>query len=359
MTPTALSLSLLSVSAVVALTPGTLAITRATNPRHSVITATAPSVAATNLVANVVSSVPQEERKVELAEQEADEQAKAQALLQKVKEAGLAGGLSYFVVELTFFAVALPIGYYAWHASTGEWLQPLFLLEEDGAEGKVRLLGLILSYIVLLKSLFPLRLGATLLLTPRTKGLLERLDLLNRLPAMGGAASRRAGLTTELLDLAAVSRGGLDPLTEEQQQGFDAIVEELSGLSPVADPALSATLSGEWQCVWTTEQELLFLAKVGLFGCEWERTYQTIDVEAGTLENVVQFAQGSSLTVESTFDPDESITNRFNFRFRTCEVRWRAVQLPLPPVGAGWGELLYLDERMRQLPIPHVRGTPS
>ena len=41
-------------------------------------------------------------------------------------------------------------------------------------EGKARLLGLLLSYIVLLKTLFPLRLGSTLLLTPRVARLLDR-----------------------------------------------------------------------------------------------------------------------------------------------------------------------------------------
>ena len=96
------------------------------------------------------------------------------AVLQLVKDAGVAGAISYTVVELSFFSIALPIGYFFWHASTGEWLQPLLLLQSDGVEGKARLLGLLLSYIVLLKTLFPLRLGSTLLLTPRTARLLER-----------------------------------------------------------------------------------------------------------------------------------------------------------------------------------------
>ena len=59
-------------------------------------------------------------------------------LLQLVKDAGVAGAVSYTAVELTFFAIALPVGYFSWHASTGEWLQPLLLLQEDGVEGKAR-----------------------------------------------------------------------------------------------------------------------------------------------------------------------------------------------------------------------------
>lgn len=97
--------------------------------------------------------------------------------LAEVKAAGIAGIISYFCVEVTFFAIALPIGYFAWHASTGEWLQPQLLMQSDSGEDKVRLVGLILSYVVLLKTLFPVRLGATLLLTPVTKRLIgERGD---------------------------------------------------------------------------------------------------------------------------------------------------------------------------------------
>ena len=51
-------------------------------------------------------------------------------LLQLVKDAGIAGAISYTVVELSFFSIALPIGYFSWHASTGEWLQPLLLLQD-------------------------------------------------------------------------------------------------------------------------------------------------------------------------------------------------------------------------------------
>ena len=38
---------------------------------------------------------------------------------------------------------------------------------------------------------------------------------------------------------------------------------------------------------------------------------------------------------------------RFNFAFNECSLRWRSVRVPLPPVGRGWGELLYLDDELR------------
>ena len=86
--------------------------------------------------------------------------------MEAVRAAGLAGAVAYFCVECTFFAIALPTGYLVWHANTGEWLQPLLLLQTGTSEEKVRLIGLVLSYVVLLKTLFPVRLGATMLATP-------------------------------------------------------------------------------------------------------------------------------------------------------------------------------------------------
>ena len=121
------------------------------------------------------------------------EQAKEEpsTLLGLVKDAGVAGAISYTVVELVFWAIALPIGIFSWHASTGEWLQPLLLLQADGVEGKARLLGLLLSYVLLLKTLFPVRLGSTLLLTPYTKRFVDSLPIAgaDAQPPAGGASA--------------------------------------------------------------------------------------------------------------------------------------------------------------------------
>mmetsp|Transcript_49264 Transcript_49264/g.163131 ORF Transcript_49264/g.163131 Transcript_49264/m.163131 type:complete len:344 (+) Transcript_49264:85-1116(+) len=264
------------------------------------------------------------------------------SVLQLVKDAGVAGAISYTAVELTFFAVALPVGYVAWHASTGEWLQPLLLLRGDDVEGKARLLGLLLSYVVLLKTLFPVRLGSTLLLTPYTQRLLGGLTL----PSGRGAAAR-GSLKAEIRSLAASSRGGVLPFDAAQQQRFDAALAELSALNPTPEPARSPLFSGTWECVWTTESELNFAVDKGLLGLPWRRTYQTIDVPRGTLTNVIEFEEGGFLRVGSTISPDAERGERFRFSFDSCAVRWRSLELPLPPVGRGWGELLYLDDELR------------
>ena len=97
--------------------------------------------------------------------------------LQAVKDAGIAGIASYFLVEVSFFAFALPTGYFLYHSSTQEWLNLTELLSEG--EGRVKILSLLVGYIVVLKTAFPLRLGATLALTPKMKELLRRGGLAN------------------------------------------------------------------------------------------------------------------------------------------------------------------------------------
>ena len=314
------------------------------------------------------------------------------ALLQLVKDAGIAGAVSYTAVELTFFAIALPVGYLSWHASTGEWLQPLLLLQADSVEGKARLLGLLLSYVVLLKTLFPLRLGSTLLLTPYTKRLLDSLPSLDiaKLGWARGADATRTALKTELLALTRQSRGGIDGFDEDGQRRFDEVVGALIECNPTQQPARSLLLSGEWECEWTSEKEVLrqllssqgpavatpplphapprntigwipgrqvlFAAERGLFGLPWERTYQRIDMNVGSLENVIQF-RGGELLVGSSITPEGGAGGsadggdldgrRFRFAFKQCSVQWGSIRLPLPPVGQGWGDLVYLDEEMR------------
>ena len=303
---------------------------------------------------------------------------------------------------------------------------------QDGVEGKARVLGLLLSYVVLLKALFPLRLGSTLLLTPQMQRLLSGGGSILGGLGLGG---RSQPLKSELLSLAAASRGGLVPLGAEEQARFDEIVAELRELNADERSASDPRLTGAWECQWTSEKEVsfapsrgaspksvpdlkltLFLSvgliltltltltlildltlaqtldqinfavEKGLFGEPWRRTVQSIDVAAGTLENRIEFEDGTHaasssgpapappgrgpphtapaegsptaltrdaslhaglLRVCSTFAPDEDDGRRFNFAFESCDLRWRSVTLPLPPVGKGWGEVVYLDDDFR------------
>ena len=78
---------------------------------------------------------------------------------------------------------------------------------------------------------------------------------------------------------------------------------------------------------------------------------EQIDVARGTLRNVLEFGGGGgggALVVGSTIAPADTADGaRFDFAFSACELRVGALTVPLPPVGRGWGELLYLDDELR------------
>jgi hypothetical protein len=282
--------------------------------------------------------------------------AEPQDLFQLLKDAGASGGIAYFVVAASFYAVAASIGEVAFYSASGTWVDPSVLLLPDGAAGKAETAAILASFYLLCKPFAPVRIGGALLLTPDVKRFIEaRPALVGLLAALGGffdsltAPIRRVALKDEFLDLARECRGGIDAFDDaEKQARLEEIVTTLlPALNPTPEPARSPLFSGEWECRWTTEAELNFAVDKGLFGLPWERTYQMIDVPSKLLTNVIQF-EGGALTVGSSVVPDDdSDGSRFNFAFSECSLRYKSVTVPLPPVGRGWGELLYLDEDIR------------
>ncbi|KAJ1478233.1 hypothetical protein T484DRAFT_1630125 [Baffinella frigidus] len=114
--------------------------------------------------------------------------------------------------------------------------------------------------------------------------------------------------------------------------------------NPTANGAESARMNGRWKMLWTDEQEVLFLVEKGLFWDPCLAVYQDFDVAEEKFGNIIEFDNESKFTVQSSFEP---LGNRFDFKFQTAQIKWRQFQVPIPPVGAGWSEQIYLDDTFR------------
>jgi len=165
-----------------------------------------------------------------------------------------------------------------------------------------------------------------------------------------GEASKAGGggnvaLKQKLLEICGDSRQGIEGTGSVSQEEFDGLVEQLIANNPTQNPAESSLMTGRWKMAWTTEKEILFCVEKGLFGLPCTDVYQTIDSSAGTLKNVIEFTDQGFLKVDSNFKDQQGA--RFNFKFQSCALKWMFLEVPLPPVGEGWGEQVYLDDTLR------------
>ena len=69
------------------------------------------------------------------------------------------------------------------------------------------------------------------------------------------------------------------------------------------------------------------------------------DGDALTLSNRIDFSNGF-LNVGSACEP-AAVGGRVNFRFESCAAKWNDVEVPLPPVGSGWFDVLDLAQDLR------------
>lgn len=108
------------------------------------------------------------------------------------------------------------------------------------------------------------------------------------------------------------------------------------------DDGLSAT----WRMLWTTEKEQLFIVeKAPLFGTQAGDILQVINVQKGTLNNVITFPPSGSFVVDSTIEVVSK--QRVNFRFIGAALFVNGRRIGVPPFGKGWFESVYLDESIR------------
>ncbi|XP_072958543.1 probable plastid-lipid-associated protein 11, chloroplastic [Typha angustifolia] len=126
------------------------------------------------------------------------------------------------------------------------------------------------------------------------------------------------------------------------------IIDAIDALATIGSGSITTDglLSATWRMLWTTEKEQLFIIKnANLFGTEAGDVLQVIDVERGTLNNVITFPPSGVFFVRSSIEV--APPQRVNFRFTSAVLRGSSWEIPLPPFGQGWFESVYLDEDIR------------
>jgi len=152
----------------------------------------------------------------------------------------------------------------------------------------------------------------------------------------------RKALKESLLLECQSSKGNISE--KEQRQKIEAIINDLSKLSPIKETAASSRIQKPWLLVWTTEKEVNFFNDWGISN---GNITQTISPSMGLSSNI-PFTRGGSLSVDGTLSLSEGESLRTYFEFTTAVLdlgKWG--QFGLPPVGKGWFDTVYLDDDLR------------
>ena len=126
----------------------------------------------------------------------------------------------------------------------------------------------------------------------------------------------------------------------------EAAIDALAAVDTSGPPNTDAkVLSSCWRLLYTSERETLFLLKNGFpfLGAAGE-SYQVIDVEAGTLSNVILFGDaGAAVVVRARTKAENPVRTRFEFTAAELHVPGRKAPFSIPPFGSGWFDSLYVD----------------
>ncbi|XP_002961196.2 probable plastid-lipid-associated protein 11, chloroplastic isoform X2 [Selaginella moellendorffii] len=152
----------------------------------------------------------------------------------------------------------------------------------------------------------------------------------------------------ELLGLISDDERGLRSQKDKRRKerilrAFEALAAESASSDGITT---DSRLSGTWRMLWTTEKEQLFIVdKAPLFGTRAGDILQVIDVGENRLNNVITFPPSGAFVVASTMEVVSD--KRVEFQFTGALLRSDTWSLPVPPLGKGWFESVYLDEHIR------------
>lgn len=163
---------------------------------------------------------------------------------------------------------------------------------------------------------------------------------------MGGGISR-GDLLPKLLSLVSNTKKGV---VKDSNSVIIELIDEISKRNAVLfenNKAVTNKLNGKWRLLWTTEKETLFFASNGLFGSPVTSIIQDINFESKQINNLIEFKDKKSFSVLGVISLDENIKQRVNFKFSKAIICIPPIQLPLPPIGQGWFDNIYVNDKYR------------
>lgn len=168
---------------------------------------------------------------------------------------------------------------------------------------------------------------------------------LNIAAALAGGGSIRANNLQKALNLADMSRGGLD---KSYNNEIIQIMEQIGTEEQIKmkkKSLIKQSLQGKWKLIWTTEKEINFFS-------EWPfspSSYvgQSIDFNTKRIENTIEFEDGGYFNVEGVIKGVDEASKALAFTFTAARIKNPLFQFSAPPLGSGSFKTLYVNERYR------------
>lgn len=157
------------------------------------------------------------------------------------------------------------------------------------------------------------------------------------------SSSSSSGTLDELISIASSDDRGIGSTRRREIESIiDRLLLEEEEKNTKKNNKDDFSLSARWKLLWTSERETLFLLET----FQNSLAYQTIDEKAKTLRNAVEFSGGNAFVVESEIEILDE--RKVNFTFLSAGLKFsNGFTLPVPPVGKGWFENIYVGERYR------------
>ena len=159
------------------------------------------------------------------------------------------------------------------------------------------------------------------------------------------SSSSSSGTLDELISIASSDDRGIGSTRRREIESIiDRLLleEEEKNTKKKNNKEDDFSVSARWKLLWTSERETLFLLET----FQNSLAYQTIDEKAKTLRNAVEFSGGNAFVVESEIEILDE--RKVNFTFLSAGLKFsNGFTLPVPPVGKGWFENIYVGERYR------------